>query len=449
MVILKDITPVDFAKKYAEFIVAAPSSYHASSWEATKLAETGFIEQDEQLPWKRNSRGFVRRSGALIAWQIPQNISLSTGFRIVGTHNDSPSFKIKPNPDTNTAGFSQVNVEIYGGPLLNSWLNRDLGIAGQISTIDGEVKLVKTPPIMFIPQLAPHLDRSQNSELKLQPQGDYHPIWALGEQKIFTYLAAQAGVNPDRVAGMDLYAYDTQKPQIFGGEAGADFLVAGRQDNLSSVFAALNAFLAVADIAHSNTTQVNENAPELSEDVLIFAAFDHEEVGSNTFTGAAGPFLEQVMRRICAVIWENNAENGGENSEIFFRMIANSSCISADAGHSINPNRQEKHDPAHQPVLGEGALLKINSQQRYATEAQGIALWLRACADGEVPTQEFVSNNDVPCGSTIGPATATRLGIVTVDVGIPLLSMHSVREISAPADLLGLARALGGYYAGA
>ncbi|XCB30739.1 M18 family aminopeptidase [Arcanobacterium hippocoleae] len=460
---LKVLTPIDFAQSFAQFICAAPTSYHAAAWEAAELRKAGFIEQDEHEKWIGSTRGFVQRSGAVIAWQLPSKIGPNTGFRIVGSHNDSPSFKIKPNPDTAAFGFSQVNVEIYGGPLLNSWLNRDLGIAGQISTIDGETHLVQTPPIMFIPQLAPHLDRTQNTDLKLSLQVDYHPVWALGEQSVFEYLAASAGVAANRIAGMDLYAYDAEQPRIFGGVSGADFFAAGRQDNLSSVFAALNAFQeaaaltagAAAEIADSHDEH-EANAHEANEydgDVLIFAAFDHEEVGSSTFTGAEGPLLEHILRRICTSLISRrssaNAQFSSDSAEAFLQMLANSSCISADAAHSINPNKAEKHDPAHHPVLGGGAILKINSQQRYATEAQGIALWLRACESSAAPTQEFVSNNDVPCGSTIGPATAARLGIVTVDVGIPLLSMHSVREISAPADLLGLAKTLKEYYAGA
>lgn len=443
---LRKITPLDFGKSFAEFLSAAPSSYHAAAWEVQQLENAGFTAQDEHEAWSGSTRGFVQRSGAVIAWQLPAKIDANTGFRIVGAHNDSPSFKIKPNPDSAANGFAQVNVEIYGGPLLNSWLNRDLGVAGQVSTIDGEIKLVQTPPIMVIPQLAPHLDHAQRNELKLHSQGDYHPIWALDQQNFFDYIAAAAGVAPERVAGMDLYAYDTQAPQIFGGNTGRDFLAAGRQDNLSSVFAGLNAFLQTAHELQTNTA----NSLADAGDVLIFAAFDHEEVGSSTFTGAAGPFLAQILRRISYAMKDKISD--GENvadEEIFFRMIANSSCISADAGHSINPNQPAKHDPAHQVVLGSGPLLKINAQQHYATEAQGIALWLRACEIGEVQTQEFVSNNDVPCGSTIGPAIAAQLGIVTVDVGIPLLSMHSVREISAPKDLLAIAKALQGYYTGA
>lgn len=430
------VTPVaglltaDFAADFADFISTSPTSYHAAAEIARQLAAAGFVEQDETAAWQGLTRGYVVRGGAVIAWQLPEKFD---AFRIVGCHTDSPSFKLKPNPESEAHDFSQVNVEVYGGPLLNSWLNRDLGIAGQLAELNGETHLVSTGgPVMTIPQMAPHLDRSVNDRLELSRQRDYHPIWALKEAEILPYLCDLAGLDPQRVAGMDLYAYDVCTPACFGGTAGTDFFAAGRQDNLSSVYAGLRAFLEIA---------ANNGAESAATDALIFAAFDHEEVGSSTYSGAAGPLLEQILERVALAAGATRAD--------FLQLLANSSCVSADAGHSINPNKPEKHDPDHHPVLGGGPLVKINANQRYATEATGIALWLRACAAAGVPTQEFVSNNDVPCGSTIGPATASRLGIVTVDVGVPLLSMHSVREISNPRDLLAMAQALQGYWQGA
>ncbi|WP_124054182.1 M18 family aminopeptidase [Arcanobacterium ihumii] len=426
----RSVAVKNFTSDFSEFITNSPSSYHASQECARLLSDAGFTRQDEHEQWLGHQRGYVLRSGAILAWRIPNKILSDVGFRIVGSHTDSPSFKVKPNPDAVNYGFSQVNVEVYGGPLLNSWLNRDLGLAGQIVTIDGEVHLVKTPSIMTIPQLAPHLDRSVNSSLELSAQCDYHPIWAIGERSVFDFVCEQASLDPERVAGMDLFAYDVVAPAVYGG-AGSDFFVSGRQDNLSSVFASLEAFLASDDSE--------------CEDIQVMVAFDHEEVGSTTFTGASGPFLEAMLRRLHSNI--SQGENQGE--EGFQRMLANSSCISADAGHSINPNKPEKHDPEHRPVLGAGPLLKINANQRYATEAEGTALWLRSCDMAGVASQEFVSNNDVPCGTTIGPLTTQRLGIITVDVGVPLLSMHSIREISCPSDLFDLSLVLEGYFRGA
>ncbi|MFP7695736.1 M18 family aminopeptidase [Trueperella sp. LYQ143] len=414
--------------EYLSFLSQSPTSFHAADVLTRQLANAGYTQQDECEAWAGHDRGYIQRGGSVIAWRISE-VTDYTGFRIVGSHTDSPTFRLKP-VSASAYGFSQVAVEVYGGPLLNSWLNRDLGIAGLLTEIDGTTHLVRTDPCMVIPQLAPHLDREQNSTLKLSAQRDYKPIWACGEHDIMEYICAQAEVDPQRVAAGDLFAYEASAPRQFGGPDGTDFVAGARQDNLSSVYAALRAFL-------------GQSSSESSHDIQIFVAFDHEEVGSETFAGAAGPFLESVLRRLAVHLYPQD-----HGDERFVRMMALSSCISADAGHSINPNRPQKHDPEHQPVLGSGPMLKINASQRYATESQGSALWLRACYWAQIASQEFVSHNDVSCGSTIGHITATRLGITTVDVGVPLLSMHAARELSAFSDILDLSRALEGYWAG-
>lgn len=423
---------------YEDFLSASPTSYHAVEQIVSVLDAAGFREQDETEAWQGLSRGYVVRDGSVIAWIRGADDTL--GFKVVGTHTDSPTFQLKPNPDGRAFGFSQVNVEVYGGMLPNSWFNRDLGIAGCLVTLGGDVHLVKTGPIMVIPQLAIHLDRSQMESVSMSRQRDLHPIWATGDRSIFEYVCGEAGVDPETVASMDLFAYDTQGPARVG-----EFIASGRQDNLSSTWAGIKAFIeadsALADATADDATQASDEGGhgvvvERGE-TLVFASFDHEEVGSSSYNGAAGPFLEAILRRLGAAI------EPGE--EAFQQMLANSTCVSADAGHSINPNRPEKHDPDHHPVLGGGPMLKINANQRYATEAVGAAMWLRACHAADVPAQEFVSNNDIPCGSTIGPITSTRLGILTVDVGAPLLSMHSVRELSHPDDVDALSAALREY----
>lgn len=415
----------EFAAGFADFISSSPTSYHAADNLVQIFSDAGFSRQEESEAWQGACHGYVVRDGAVIAWRIPDGAQPGTGVKIVGSHTDSPSFKVKPNLTSSSCGYDQVNVEVYGGPLLNSWLNRDLGIAGRVVSLDGEEHLVKTPAIMTIAQVAPHLDRSVNKDLKLSAQKDYHPIWSTSEGELVNLIAQEAGVEPDRIAAMDLFAYDTCAPQIFGGLDGTDFFAAGRQDNLTSVYCALVAFLD-PDI-------------ELGEDIQIFAAFNHEEIGSDTYSGAAGSFLEAVLRRMSENLF-------GPGSEAFERMLANSSVVSADAGHAVNPNKPELHDPAHQPVLGRGPLLKINARGAYATDASTSALFFRAAAGSHVAVQEIVSNNDVPSGTTIGPITVTRLGIPTVDCGVPLLSMHSAREISAPADLVALSQLLKAYF---
>jgi aspartyl aminopeptidase len=238
-------------------------------------------------------------------------------------------------------------------------------------------------------------------------------------------VAREAGVDAGLIGGYDLVVADAQEPSVFGADG--EFLASARLDNLSSVHAGVTALARVLDSAQETA-------------IAVLAAFDHEEVGSSTRSGASGPFLEDVLARI--------GEGLGATATDRRRAFAASWHISADAGHAIHPNYPEKHDPANRPVLNGGPLLKINAQQRYATDAAGAALWARLCAQAEVPYQEFVSNNDVPCGSTIGPLTATRLGIRTVDVGVPLLSMHSARELAGVQDPWRLALVAERFFAG-
>ncbi len=409
---------LEYARDLADFISASPSSYHAAREVARRLEVAGYLAQDEGEAWNADPGGhYLVRDGAVMAWWVPEGASSSNAFRIVGSHTDSPSFKVKPTPGSEHHGFSQVNVETYGGMLRNSWLNRELGLAGRLVTIDGEEHLVRTDALMVIPQLAPHLDRSVNEKLVLNPQKHLHPIWGLGGGDVFEALADAAGIVADEIAGMDVFAYDCQPPEIVS----ETFFAAGRQDNLVSVHASLRALL--------------DAEPA---EIAVLAAFDHEEVGSSTATGACGPILETVLRRTALAI--------GASEDEFLQMMSRSSCVSSDAGHSVNPNYAEFHDPDQHPVMGGGPMVKINANQRYASGAKGQALWLQACFESGQATQEFVSNNAVTCGSTIGPLTATRLGIETVDVGVPLLSMHSARELSSIADCHSLSLILRGYW---
>lgn len=404
----------------ASFISASPSSFHAAHVVAERLEAAGYRRQDETAEWDASPGGHVMvRDGAVIAWWVPENID-ELSFSIVGTHTDSPTFKVKPNPYSSVEGYGQVNVETYGGLLANSWLNRELALAGRIFTDSGE-HLVRTGPIMVIPQLAIHLDRSAREGISLNNQQHLRPIFSVSDTDLMKHLADSAGVEGE-ILGFDLVAADTQEPQRLGVDE--EFFAAGRQDNLLSVHAALTAM---------------EEHETTSGPVAVLAAFDHEEIGSRTATGAAGPILETVLRRTAAAL-------GVEKEERLQQAFARSSCLSADCGHAVHPNYGEKHDPAHRTVLGAGPLLKHNANQAYTTDGWGTALWRRACAEAGVPTQDFVSRNDVPCGSTIGPLTATRLGIRTIDVGAPLLSMHSVRELSHVDDAYAMSKAIGAYW---
>jgi aspartyl aminopeptidase len=417
-----------YVSDLAEFISASPSSYHAAAEVARRLESAGFTRLDERDAWPTGPGGrVVVRDGAVIAWVQPAAADASSPFRILGAHTDSPGFKLKPNPTSEAAGLSQANVEVYGGPLLNSWLDRELELAGRIVTIDGTEHLVRTGPMLRIPQLAIHLDREANKGLTLDRQRHVQPIWAAGEPgDILTVLADRAGVARADLAGHDVLTAATAAPERFGRDD--VFFAAGRMDNLTSVYAGLAGLLA----AHEGET-------DASAQVAVLAAFDHEELGSASRSGAAGPFLEDVLARISAGL--------GAGDEDRRRAFAESWLLSSDAGHAVHPNYPEKHDPVNRPVLGGGPLLKLNANQRYASDAVGSAMWERVCRAAGVPTQPFVSNNTVPCGSTIGPISATRLGIRTVDVGVPLLSMHSARELAHVDDLAALGAAVTAFFA--
>lgn len=419
-----------YIEDFSAFVTASPSSYHAAEEVARRLEAAGFDRLDEGDAWPTGpGRRVVVRDGAVIAWVQPEGAGPVTPFRILGAHTDSPSFKLKPNPSSAAAGLSQANVEVYGGPLLNSWLDRELRLAGRLVTTDGATHLVATGPLLRIPQLAVHLDRGVNTDgLTLDKQRHVQPIWGVegGPEPadVVAHLAGLASVDPDEVAGYDVHVADAAAPARFG--RGDVFLASGRMDNLTSVHAGLTALLAApADAGH----------------VSVLAAFDHEELGSESRSGASGPFLDDVLTRIGAGL--------GAGVEERRRAFAASWHVSSDAGHAVHPNYPERHDPVNRPVLGGGPLLKLNANQRYATDAAGSARWAAACRAADVPTQPFVSNNAIPCGTTIGPLTATRLGIRTVDVGPPLLSMHSARELAHVEDLHALGAAVAAFFDGA
>lgn len=410
----------------AAFVQASPSSYHAAAEVAARLEASGFATQRESDAWDATVGGHVVvRDGAVIAWWVPERAEAEPGFRIVGAHTDSPALKLKPSPTSSTVGWQQAAMEVYGGPLLNSWLDQEFGLAGRVVTGDGDEVLVRTPAWLRVPQVAPHLDRSVDQGLKLDKQAHLKPVFSVGHRELdlLDLVADAAGLEPGAIVAHDLVSYVTQAPAVFGPRD--EFFASSRLDNLSSVHAGLVALLAAEEGGH----------------VCVLACFDHEEVGSSSRSGANGPFLEDALRRIASSL--------GVIGDDWHRMLARSSCISADAGHAVHPNYTNLHDPDHQPLPNGGPLLKVNANQRYTSDAVSGALWRRVCAAAGVPTQPFVSNNAVPCGSTIGPSTAVRLGIVTCDVGIPLISMHSTRELAGADDPALLARALTAYYSGA
>ncbi|HEX4791384.1 MAG TPA: M18 family aminopeptidase [Actinospica sp.] len=416
------------------FLEAAPTPFHAVAEAAARLEQAGFSRLEESDSWADGAAAgarYVVRGGALIAWALPAGAEAARPFRILGSHTDSPNLRVKPLPDTGVLGWRQIAVEVYGGPLYNSWLDRDLGLAGRLVLRDGTERLVNLGrPLLRVPQLAVHLDRSVNAEgVKLNAQQHLSPIWGLGDAKegdLIAFVAAESGLRADDVLGWDLMAYDVNPPAYLGREA--EFVVGARLDNLVSVHASVAALAATAA----------EGAGTAA--IPVLAAMDHEETGSNSHSGASGPFLESVLERLIEV------RGGGVEERA--RAYAGSFVASADMAHAVHPNYAERHDAGHRPRPNDGPVLKVNANQRYATDGRSRAVWARACERAGVPWQTFVARNDMPCGSTIGPITATRLGIETFDVGVPGLSMHSTRELVGADDAWMLAGALSAFLEG-
>ena len=448
------------------FLAASPSPFHAVEEAATRLAAAGFDEVDPARPWPGGAgHRYLRRGGALLAWVVPPGAGPATPFRIVGAHTDSPGLRVKPRPDVGAAGWKQLGVEVYGGPLLNSWLDRDLGVAGRLVTTSGdglrEVLVRLDEPVCRVPQLAVHLDRGVNEDgLRLDRQRHLVPVWGLGAPRpgeFAAVLADAADVDPASIAGWELALFDLTPPRLLG--LAEEFLASARIDNQFSCWAAVSALVAVADTGAAYTGAAatgaadvgapdagapatgaaDIGAPDAGRQIAVAALFDHEEVGSDSATGAAGPLLPDLLERIVLA--------AGGTREDLARACASSVLVSADMAHAVHPNYAERSEPAHAPLPNGGPVIKVNANQRYATDARSAAAFAATCDRAGVPHQVFVSNTSLACGSTIGPALATRLGISTVDVGCAQLSMHSARELAGAADAGHLAAALTAFYA--
>ncbi|MGR8009404.1 M18 family aminopeptidase [Streptomyces hypolithicus] len=414
------------------FLAACPSPYHAVANAAERLDKAGFRQVLETEAWDATTGGkYVLRGGAIIAWYVPEDARASTPFRIVGGHTDSPHLHVKPLPDMGAHGWRQIAVEIYGGTLLNTWLDRDLGIAGRLTLRDGTYRLVNIDrALLRVPQLAVHLDRSVNTDgLKLDKQRHMQPIWGLGdvhEGDLIRFLEDEAGLAQGEIAGWDLMAHSIEPPAYLGRDRE---LVAGpRMDNLISVHAGVAA-LTAASTQEGPLTHIP-----------VLAAFDHEENGSQSDTGADGPLLGTVLERSVF------ARGGSYDDKA--RAFAGTICLSSDTGHAVHPNYAERHDPTHHPRANGGPILKVNVNMRYATDGSGQAVFAAACERAGVPWQTFVSNNSMPCGTTIGPITSARHGIQTVDIGVAILSMHSARELCGADDPYLLANAMTAFLEG-
>jgi len=415
-----------------DFIASSPTPYHAVAESVRRLESGGFRECGEADLWRLapgDRRYLVRAEGSLVAFQLGGAPPAEAGFRIVGAHSDSPNLRLKPRPDVEASGYRQYAVEPYGGVLLHTWLDRDLSLAGRVSVREQGLGR----PLLRVPNLAFHLQRELRSQgLKLNAQTHLVPIVGLEEAPPLAELVADelrtrqvADAAPEDVLAFDLMTYDTQPPAVAG--ARGEFVQASRLDDLASCHAALSALLAAAG-----------SPAEFTRALVIY---DHEEVGSRTAEGAAGPLLRSALERIVAGV------EGGEPQGLA-RALARSVLISADMAHAVHPNYADKHEPGHQPVIGRGPVLKLNANQSYASGARTSGLFVELCRRAGIEPQYFVSRSDVGCGSTIGPITAARVGIPTVDVGNPMLSMHSCREMAGTADVKPMIDVLGLFYAG-
>jgi len=421
-------TGPEFAQRLGAFIDASPSPYHVVAEVAERLTAAGFQEhcetesfngEDGQAKGKTKGQGFLRRGGSVHAWFVPPGTPPTTGFRVLGAHTDSPNLRVKPHPDTGRARMRQLGVEVYGSALLNSWLDRDLGLSGRVF-VDGargpeERLFLDSRPLARVAQLAIHLDREVNERgLVLNKQSHLAPIWAIGEREpggFERYLQEQIGADGEAILSYDVMFHDAQPSRLLGRDG--EFLAAPRLDNLCSTFCGLEALLAIV--------RTGEAAGP-----VVLALFDHEEVGSSSRSGAAGSVLADVLERLVL-------QRGGGREELL-RALAASLCVSADMAHATHPNYSERHEPDHSIFMNAGPVLKLNQNQRYATEAATAARFVSACRAVGAPMQSFVTRTDLACGSTIGPLTATRLGLPTVDIGIAQLSMHSAREMCGVLD---------------
>ena len=412
------------------FLAASPTPYHAVVQMAERLEEDGFQRLSETDDWQLKSGGryfTTRNDSSIVAWVMPANRSLNeSGIRMVGAHTDSPCLKVKPLPELHRQGYNQLGVEVYGGALLNPWFDRDLSLAGRVSYLDGSgalkhalVNFVR--PLAVIPSLAIHLDREANKNRSINAQTDLPVILGQGDQKLDfkdmlrEQLGAEGVSDVADVLDYEISLYDTQPPALTGFNE--EFLSSARLDNLLSCYMGLRALL---------EAKTDQGA--------LLICNDHEEVGSMSASGAQGPMLTQLIERLLP------------DPQSRVQMISRSMMISVDNAHGIHPNFADKHDANHGPRLNAGPVIKVNANQRYASNSETGALFRHLAKQEEVPVQSFVVRCDMACGSTIGPITAAELGVKTLDVGAPQFAMHSIREMSGVADADNMVKVLRRFY---
>jgi aspartyl aminopeptidase len=408
-----------------DFIDASPSPWHVIKSVEAQLASFNFKKLDETLSWSLESGGryyVVRDESSVIIFVLGQKPLVETGFKMIGAHTDSPGLRIKPNAATGVDGLLRLGVEIYGGPILATFTDRDLSLAGRVNYKDTNNNIVSAlinfdRPLLRLPNLAIHMNRMVNEEgLKLHKQYELPLILSALAQECLPQayfselLQEQSACEAERILSWDLAVYDTQKGVFWGAEN--EFYANSQLDNLASCHAALQGLL-------DDTVLENEAT-------LVCAFFDHEEIGSESNKGADGSFLGDVLKRI-SLVTENNKED-------FTRALAKSFMVSADMAHAYQPNFPLAYDPDHKVFVNKGPVIKVNANQRYSTESVSQAMFVDWCEQAGVPYQKYSHRSDLACGSTIGPITSARLGIRSVDVGNPVWAMHSIRESAGVLD---------------
>lgn len=428
-------TQREFTENMLKYLNDSPTAYHAVENAVEMLRGHAFQELKETEKWSLQAGGryfVVKNHSCIIAFTVGDGELAQEGFRIIGAHTDSPSLKIKPGACMVTPdGYVKLNVEVYGGAILSTWFDRPLALAGRVIVKrDGKLveRLVKIDkPVCMIPNLCIHFNRDCNTNCSYNKQTDILPLLSMQEEGVdkgeylFQLIQKETGIEKADILDYELFLYEYQKGIFMGSNE--EFISASRIDNLCMVYAGLSALMEVEDSGKK---------------YKVFAAFDHEEVGSASAQGAHSGFLPHTLERI--------SKNLGLTDDACFQAIANSTSISADTAHAVHPNYSDKHDPENRPVLGGGPVIKYSASQRYSTNAFSAAYFMEACRRAQVPYQKYVNRNDIVGGSTIGPALSSLTTIPTVDIGTPVLAMHSIRELGAVADNFYAKEAFRAYY---
>ena len=414
----------NLAIELIDFLYDSPSACHGVKATQRILNENGFIEIKEEDKWDLKSKGkyyVIKNDSALIAFEIGSEDIEQVGFRLIGAHTDVPGFRIKPNPQMISEGkYVKLNTEVYGGPILHTWYDRPLGIAGKValkgaSPLKPEIRLVNiNKPLLIIPSLAIHMNREVNEGYKINRQVDTLPLLGLINDKLekedylMNILAQELKVNKEDILNFELGLYEYEKGSLIG--MNEELISSGRFDDLWMVYAGIKALV--------------DSKENVATKVMI--CIDNEEIGSLTAEGANSTLLNNILERIALGL--------GKDREGYYRALANSIMISADLAHAVHPNLGDKHDPTNRPVLEGGPVLKIAASGSYSTDSFNGAVFAGICEAAGVPFQKFVNRSDVRGGTTIGPVTAANLTIPVIDMGAPVIGMHSIRELASVKD---------------